>query len=428
LSKTAVIKNKQLFSLQVFNAMRFGIAILIAIVLAKIADTETINIYESLVLIGTTFTFFYASAINHTLVPFAEGTSEEGRKTIYYTAFRMLLIGVIISTLAMFVYAHTVSKEPEQPYLYLYIAFIMFNTPALLAENILLIEKRLNSLVIYGALAFGLQLAAVSIPLLFGNLMRSILLLAVVGILKFGYTIFLINKYNIWSKSKEQFKTLFKVSSPVMGSLFLANGYLYISTFLIKFNSSAESFNIFRYGSREFPLFMILANSFSTIQSGLLAKAKGNIDSALEQMKKSSVRLMNQLFPIAILLSLSSSFLFKIAFNDSLAEAYQIFNILLLILLSRLLFPQSILLAIKKNRPMLTASFLEFTLGISLSIVLIQTHGIIGVAWAMVAAHIIDKVVLCYYAHKEGFALNSYFPWKIYLVYSIPLVILVILL
>ncbi len=113
-------------------------------------------------------------------------------------------------------------------------------------------------------------------------------------------------------------------------------------------------------------------------------------------------------------------------FNAELAEAYEIFNILLLILLSRMLFPQSILLAIRKNKSMIYASFIEFVVGIALSLWWINSLGIMGVAWAMVAAHIADKLVLIYFAKKEGFPLSSYFPWKIYLLYAIPLVILVL--
>lgn len=421
-----MIKNKQLFALQVFNALRFGIAVLIAIIFAKVADSESITIYESLVLIGTTFTFFYASAINHTLVPFVESSNDQNRSTAYASAFSLLIVGVILSTMAMIVYAFAISGPEEKSYLIWYTLFILFNIPSLLAENILLVEKRNKSLMFYGVISFGLQLLAIGIPLFNGNLYLGIKLLGLFSFLKLIYTVILIRKFGDLTTNLTQVKSLFKVSSPVMGSLFLANGYLYASTFLIKFNTNPESFNLFRYGSREFPLFMIMANSFSTIQSGLIAKSGNRINEALKEMKQASKRLIHQLFPAAIVLSLTSFYIFRFVFNAELAEAYEIFNILLLILLSRMLFPQSILLAIRKNKSMIYASFIEFVVGIALSLWWINSLGIMGVAWAMVAAHIADKLVLIYFAKKEGFPLSSYFPWKIYLLYAIPLVILVL--
>jgi O-antigen/teichoic acid export membrane protein len=421
-----LIKNLQLFSLQAFNTLRFGSAILIAILLAKIASSEIIHLYESLLLVGTTLTFFYASAINHTLVPAAEGCNKEDRGKTYFSALLFLVFGAVLSIIAMVFYSAYFSNTVERPYILLYAVFILFNTPGLLAENILLIESQKKKLVLYGIVIFSLQLFAVVIPIYLGSIEWALYLLGALGFFKLVFTILLIGKYGSWTLDKDISKKLFKMTYPVMGALFLANGYVYGSNFLVKFQLSEADFNLFRYGTREFPLFMILANSFSTVQSGMLARSAENLGKGLEDMRKACLRLLNQLFPIAILLVLTSKFLFQLAFNVELAPAYQVFNVLLLILLSRVLFPQSVLLALAQNKSMILASFAEFVVGITFSIWFLNIWGIIGIAWAMVVAHMIEKLVLIYFTHKKGIRLDQYLPIKQYALYSLLLLAFVV--
>jgi len=421
-----VIRNKHLLSLQIFNGMRFGTAILIAVVLAKVAGTDLVGLYESLILVGTTVTFFYASAINHTLVPFVGGLQKGSQHSAYSSAFIILLLGSVISLLSMLVYSRFINSARESYLIFYYGIYILLNTPALLAENILVVEKRKRSLVGYGVLSFTAQVAAICVPLikvgmeqpLVADLYAAIFYLTIVAALKLGYTLYLIKRHSSFRWNRKEVAELLRISSPVMGSLFLANGYLYLSTFLVKFQASTEEFNIFRYGAREFPLFMIMANSFSTIKSGELAENLGDLKDGLRQMKKDTERLAHQLFPMAIALSLLSEPLFRLAFNAQLTPAHEIFSLLLLLLTSRLLFPQSILLALKRNRSMIYASAIEFCVGLGLSIWWMPIHGIQGVAWAMVVAHLIDKVVLTYYLNKEGIAVSTYVPLRILLIYS----------
>lgn len=422
-----MIRNRELLALQIFNALRFGTAILLSVVFAKVADPNEINVYESLLLVGTTFTFFYASAVNHTLIPSARSAPLSERNNLYRAALCLLVIGAIGSFVALLVYGRIVSEGLEASLLLFYALYILFNVPALLAENILLVENRHRHLVWYGIFSFGLQMAVLSIPLIMGSFATGVILLIPVGLLKFLYTLFLIQKFGPGSLRKETLSALFRVSRPVMGSLFIANGYVYLSAFLVKFRSTEEAFNLFRYGAREFPLFMILANSFSTVQSGYLAGNLSDKPKALAEIRRSVTRLLHQLYPIALLLALSSSLLFRVAFNESLAPAYGIFNILLLLLISRVLFPQSILLALGRTRYLLHASSAEFLIGVGLSYWWLGIYGVEGVAWAMVVAHLVDKLVLVLACKKEGISPSSYIPVVPYLLYSVALVLLVLL-
>jgi len=424
-----VIRNKHLLSLQIFNGMRFGTAILIAVVLAKVAGTDLIGLYESLILVGTTVTFFYASAINHTLVPFVGGISKGSRHSAYSSALIILVAGSLVSLLSMVIYGRLIDNVRESYFIFYYASYILLNTPALLAENILVVEKRKRSLVIYGVLAFSAQVAAICFPLLnsefdsplIGDLHEAILYLTLVAAGKLLYTLYLIKKHSEFKWNGKEIRELLRISSPVMGSLFLANGYLYLSTFLVKFQANTEQFNIFRYGAREFPLFMIMANSFSTIKSGELAEKLNELKTGLKQMKTDTARLAHQLFPIAIILSLLSKPLFRWAFNSDLAPAHEIFSVLLLLLTSRLLFPQSILLAMKRNHSMIYASAIEFAIGLGLSIWWMPLYGIHGVAWAMVIAHLVDKLVLIYHLNEEGIGVRTYVPLRLLLIYSVLL-------
>ena len=85
--------------------------------------------------------------------------------------------------------------------------------------------------------------------------------------------------------------------------------------------------------------------------------------------------MMHRLIPLGILLMLSSKWIFPAVFNAQFSDSYVYFNIYLLLLIPRLIFPQSVLIAGGQTRVQLYISIAEFVVNITEQLVADAGHG-----------------------------------------------------
>lgn len=113
---------------------------------------------------------------------------------------------------------------------------------------------------------------APTIPLILEyDFIYSMYALAAFGVLKFGVTLRLIG-LSFRLNQLNYLKPLLIFNWPVIVSLLFGTGYIYCANFILKDTISVNDFNLFRYGSREFPLFIVMANSFSIVLGGITAE------------------------------------------------------------------------------------------------------------------------------------------------------------
>jgi len=177
-------------------------------------------------------------------------------------------------------------------------------------------------------------------------------------------------------------------------------------------------FAIFRYGARELPLAFILANAFSNAMIPEFSASP--MSEVLLKLKKNTTRLSHLLFPLSIVLILLSNWLFPIVFTASFTLSAKIFNVYLLLVISRLLFPQTILIGLKRNKDFLWISAIEIFINIVFSLLFVQWFGLVGVAYATVVAYFAEKILLVTLVKKwYNIPINSYLPVQLYVFYSI---------
>lgn len=220
-------------------------------------------------------------------------------------------------------------------------------------------------------------------------------------------------------------KDFMKKVTPIMFSVLLAGSMDYINSYIVEFKFTDEEFAMFRYGAKELPIFLILANSLSSVYSGEIARYNqaGNIAEGLERFKKSSQKLMRWLFPSTILLMFLSPYLFKYAYNDELLAGYKIFNIYLLLIISRMIYPQTVIMGIMKNRIFYLISSNYLIINILLSFWFTYLFGLEGIAYATVISFLIEKIMLATYCKMQGIDYRKYTAWFEHLIYSILTVI-----
>jgi len=299
---------------------------------------------------------------------------------------------------------------------------VFLNTPTYITDYIFYLKGKYKSLLIWGLVSFALHILLLCIPLYFRQTLNlAINLLLVLALLKFNYTIILLMKYSTVSIHTRLIAEFMKKVAPFMFSILLAGSMEYINSYIIQYNFSEADFAVFRYGAKELPVFLILANSLSNIYSGEIANfhKEGEIDKGLAKLKKSSRTLMYWLFPLTIGLMFSSKYLFLLAYNIDLYEGYKIFNIYLLLIISRMIFPQTVIMGLMKNRIFYLVSTNYLIINIILAFWLISIFGITGIAYAAAISYLVEKIMLATYCKMEGIRFHQYTAVTEYVVFSI---------
>jgi O-antigen/teichoic acid export membrane protein len=243
----------------------------------------------------------------------------------------------------------------------------------------------------------------------------------ILSLIKFNYTIVLLMKYASISVHMRLIVEFMKKVLPFMFSILLAGSMEYINSYIIQYNFSPEQFAIFRYGAKELPIFLILANSLSGIYSGEIANFNrdGLLHEGLKKLKDSSRRLMYWLFPASMILMFCSKTLFELAYNERLAEGYVIFNIYLLLIVSRMIFPQTVIMGIMKNRIFYLVSTNVLIINVIFAFWFISVFGTPGIAWATLISYMAEKIMLVIYCKLEGIKFRDYTAVPEYFVFSI---------
>jgi O-antigen/teichoic acid export membrane protein len=184
----------------------------------------------------------------------------------------------------------------------------------------------------------------------------------------------------------------------------------------------------FRYGAKEFPLVLMLANGLSNAMLPEFS-TRERMRESLAKIRVKSKRLMHLLFPAAMLMMLFTRWIYPRMFNPGFQKSADIFLIYSLLIIPRLIFPQTIIVGRKKTHISLIAAVLELAINIPLSLLMIKWgHNIVGVALSTLIVYIIGKIFLVGYLWiKMKIKPSDYIPVRLYAFYTVLISILFVL-
>ena len=408
-------------ALQFFQVLRFATFFLTGILFTKLGlSTYEIGIYEALLFLGSVLSFFWLSGLTQSLL--ANYQPKEKSKE-FFNAF-LVLSGISVLVFIAFRLLITpysfMANNPEVLYFYGTFSFyLLFIGPSFLAEYILLLKEKSKGLALYGIVAFGIQLAAVATPIALGyGLEEAMLGLVLSSIVRFIFTIGLLIKYAEFKLDSNFIQQFLITAGPLMAATLLSGSAEYLDGFIVSKYFNERTFAVYRYGAKEFPLVLLLANAFS---NGMVPKvAQLGVAEAVKTIKAESLKLMHLFFPISIGFMLVSEWIYPRLFNADFAESAAVFNVYLLLVVSRLVFPQTLLIGLKKTKTIMLVAGLELSINFGLSILFVHQFGLVGIAFATVIASILDKLVLMFWLRSsQGVSPTSYWPWKWHLGYSL---------
>lgn len=428
--------------LQLFQLMRPVVFLIISIVFTKTHYTRAqIGQWEMFMFIGGLLTFFWVTGIIQSLLPLYHrnktyrkiGDNGSTKSPEIFNAFLLLCI----FSLFFFLLGHSLKNSfsvfhfsGNVPYINLLLLYILLSSPVCLIEYIYLLNNRSYRIFQYGAYTFTAQLALIIIPLFLGkDIIWSIYgLLAITG-LRWIWLIILLRRYTEMRISAKFMKEHLYLGLPLILTSLISGSAQYSDGVIISaVYRDPGMFAWFRYGAKEFPLVLMLANGLSNAMLPEFS-TRERMKESLAKIRAKSKRLMHLLFPAAMLMMLFSRWIYPRMFNPDFQKSADVFLIYSLLIIPRLVFPQTIIVGRKKTHITLIAALLELVVNIPLSLLMIKLgYNIVGVALSTFIVYLIGKGFLIGYLWlKMNIKPSEYIPLRIYTLYSFLVGVLFIL-
>lgn len=408
-------------TLQIFNIIRFGTTVLISILLAKShLSTAEISIYEAFLFFANMASFFWISGGQSAILQYFPRLDSDYQKKSLFNVWLFFLVMSVVAGGIIFLFQDSIfglTNFKNPPPFNLICLFLIFNMPAWLTPIIYLLSEKNQSILTYGTTTFSIQILVVMMPLWFGfSLQETFLGLVVLAIGKFIWSLYLVSKFGIFKFDFALLKAYLLLAFPLILHVFIGNSVEYIDGLIVTSHFEESTFAVFRYGAKELPLTLLLIGA---IVMALIPQVSENLEDGLQKIKDETEKLARWLFPLSAVLILLSPIIFPLVFNPEFSDSAEVFNVYLLIISSRILLPQVVLIAHQKNYFLVFSAIIETALNVSLSLILVKNHGLVGIAFATVVAYLVNKLILIYFNWKIlKIAPNRYINFRNWLIYN----------
>jgi hypothetical protein len=422
--------------------MKPVIFLIISIVFTKSHLTRAeIGQWEMFMFISGLLTFYWVTGIIQSLLPLYHrnktfrkiGDNGTSKSPEIFNAFLLLCF----FSLLFFILGHTIKYNfsvfhysGNVPYINLLLLYILLNSPVQIIEYIYLLNNRAYRIFQYGVYTFSAQLILIILPLILGkDLIWSIYGLLFVTVGRWVWLIILLRRYTEMRVSYEFMKEHLYLGLPLILTTLISGSAQYTDGVIVSaYFRDPEKFALFRYGAKEFPLVLMLANGLSNAMLPEFSTRERMVES-LAKIRAKSKRLIHFLFPSAILMMIFARWIYPRMFNADFYRSADVFLIYSLLIIPRLVFPQTIIVGRKKTHVTLYAAIIELAINIPLSLLMLKLdYGLPGVALSTLVVYIISKAFLIGYLwYKMNIKPSEYIPVRLYAFYCVLIGIVFIL-
>ena len=422
--------------------MRFTVFLIISIVFTKSHLTRAeIGSWEMFLFIGGLITFFWVTGVIQSLLPLYHrnktyrklGDNGEGKSPEIFNAFLLLCF----FSLLVFTIGHSLKHSfsvfnitGNVPYLNLLLLYILLSSPVCLIEYIYLLNNRSYRIFQYGIYTFSAQLILIITPIILGkDLIWSIYGLLAVTSVRWIWLLILLRRYTEMKISVKFMREHLYLGLPLILTSLISGSAQYTDGIIVSaVYRDPGMFAWFRYGAKEFPLVLMLATGLSNAMLPEFS-TRSRLKESLAKIKAKSRNLMHICFPATMVVMLFARWIYPRMFTPEFQKSADVFLIYTLLVIPRLIFPQTVIVGRKKTHITLIAALLELGLNIPLSLLMIKWgYNIVGVALATFIVYLIGKIYLAGYLWiKMKIKPAEYIPLKVYALYSLLLGVLFIL-
>lgn len=404
-------------ALQLFQVIRFGSLLFINIAIVKLGMPSTeVGYYETALFLANILTFFWVNGAIQSVLPIFPFVSEEKKYTEFFNVAIVLGLFSILSGCIGFLFEGLFTQTQalsNYPFYSLAVLYTILSGVGLFSEYIYLLLGKPIKMLVYGIISFSIQVGFVVMPAILGlGIVYMLWGLIAVSVVRIIWLCFLLFRYSHFKVDLNFIKSWARKAVPLSLKHLIGNSGTIVDSLIITTFYSASVFAVYRYGAKDFPLTLLLANGLSSAMLPLFGR---QLNEALYELRLRSRNLMNWLFPISIAMLFFAKPLFVLVFSVDYESSALVFMIYLLLISSRLLFPQTVAIGIGKTGVLLVISVIELAVNVGLSLLLLKPFGIEGIAIATVVAFMLDKTLIAAYLYfKCGILPSQYIPIKTY--------------
>ncbi len=404
-------------ALQLSGMVRFACVFLQGVVLVKLGVShELIGLIEMLFFLSEFSRYFILNGTKTAAFAWKGNTGGTTRSRLY-AIHVFALISVLVLVLSYYIAAGDVGYDIER--LFLLAGFTYFMITAEQYDWIFLELQRRFYLLPYSIIVYGLQALIVCLSIYYGTIN---LMLGLLTLLYFIRTFHLHRLLKNEKYSRAIMLSFAAVVTPIAAQT-VVNGIMpFIDLWVVEYRFDDATFLYFKYGARQFPVFMIL---LAGLRQGLLAglKHKSLEEKALAIRKEIKTHTLIIFLP-AILLMLISPLLYPLVYDGDFLISAFIFNTYLLILIFHVFIIQVFFFLENKEWVLFRFSIAEALLNLILSILLSQMYGLFGIVWATVIANVFMKALQFVWIRRNlALEMRDLLPIKRYALYSLGLII-----
>lgn len=427
--------------LQLAQLMKFFIFLVISIIFTKKLTRAEIGQFEMFIFIVGLMNFFWVTGIIQSLLPLYNRNNTyrvvgQAPKTKSPEIFNAFLLLCIFSVL-FFIMGHSLKNHfsvfhfsGNVPYINLLLLYMLLSSPVNLIEYIYLLNNRSYRIFQYGLYTYTAQLLLIIVPVLLGKgIIWSVYGLIFISCVRWGWLIILLRRYTEMKISVDFMKEHLYLGTPLIITSLISGSPQYIDGVIISsVYRDPAVFAWFRYGAKEFPLVLMLANGLSQAMLPEFS-TRAKMKESLDKIRNKSEKLMHILFPSAMFIMLICKWLYPRMFNPDFSKSADVFLVYSLMIIPRLIFPQTIIMGRKKTHIIMIAGIMEVMFNIPLSLLMLKwNYGIVGVAVSTFIVTIISKLFLTGYVwSKMNIKPSEYIPLKTYSLYFILISIVFVL-
>ena len=414
-------------ALQIAGMMRFGLLFLQGIVLVKAGVSLTlIGQIELILFVSNFMLFFWQNGGRNAMLSWVPDAGKVADRSSLQAVFVTMHIYGLIAAVLLALIAHLplgeqydiLAEEGIWIWLSLYVLLTIPATPMTYAY---LFNGKLRQLLWYEGVTNLLQIGVVLVVILTsGSLLEMVRWLAIFAAARWCFVLIAGRWFSRGVSVFARVGVFFVFALPLV--LYALSGGLmdYADGYIVSIFFGEDQFALYRYGAREFPVNALIIGG---LVSGLIPKYRtsGGINPA--DLKNEINRLMRILFPLNCLLLLISPLLYTWLFNAEFTLSARIFNIYALTLVSRVVINQVYLYVFHHNWVLMISTIGEVVINVILSIILLQSMGLIGVPVATAIAYLLHKIFLVVFVQtRMKVSLAEYAPVRQYTLYTVAMV------
>lgn len=182
----------------------------------------------------------------------------------------------------------------------------------------------------------------------------------------------------------------------------------------------AAAVALWRYGAQELPLLVAIVGG---LNATALAEMQADRALALGNLRRRGTRVALAFFALATALIATSRWWFPLAFSEALGPGHVLFNTLLLLVPSRVVPTTPQLVTLDLEGTMALTGFVENLLNVAVSLLLLPSLGLLGIAVGTVVAFSFERAAYVVRLGRAGVPAGAYVEGRLWLAGTIALLV-----